>query len=927
MKETFMKINHSKHCAQQVNSCNRLMNGAAYGKGNEFDANQFLTAKTTLSKNMKMLVTGEGLMLRTMVMALMCALGGAALAQTPPNGATATAGAPVAAAAAAPAGPLKPFKEVIKDSKELKGFFTLHQKDEKVWLEIRPEQFDKPFFFSYNVPNSIGERGLYGSQMGRGYQAVFKKIGNQVQLLAKNTEFYATPGTPQAQAVAQAFSDSLIGSAAVVSLPQVESKAVLVDAAALLFADIPGYSTALESAYRMPYALDKVNTSFAKVNVDDALTGLLVNSHFFVPRIAAAPLMPSAVPLPTPPQTTPDPRSFFIGFYYNFSALPAEVMRPRMADDRIGHFVTTSYDFTDDIKPKTSRHFVNRWRLEKQDPSAALSEPKQPIVYWLDKNIPEKYRKSISAGVLEWNKAFEKLGYKNAVVVRQQADSDSFDTMDARHASIRWFVGADVGFAIGPSRVDARSGEILDADIGMSDVFARGARRMIGEDAQALPAAQLHGGDCDFAQEASMEMGFAMDLLDARGEMEMDSPQAEALAQAYVKDVVMHEVGHTLGLRHNFRSSTIYTLKQLQDPAFTKANGLAGSVMDYIPFNLATKGETQGEYVMSGLGPYDYWAIEYAYQPLEAGQEKDALLKIAARSTEPQLAYGTDEDSMGVMVSDPEVNTFDLGADPLAYIQKRLNMSRELWDRLQSRQLKTGDSYETLRRSFEYGFGQFARTVPLAAKYVGGTTFLRDHAGTGRATFTPVAVERQRQALKLVSDSLFTAKSFVFSPELLSRLGVDHFQRSNRNDVSISARLLALQSGALDQLMSDAVAVRLLNSAEKVRDSKKVLSLHELYGSLQSAIWSELANGGEISAARRNLQREHLKRLSNALIKPAAATPADARSLQREQATQLLAALRGAIGKSMSPEARAHLAESQATLSEVLKASLVRSGV
>ncbi|MFZ6656842.1 zinc-dependent metalloprotease [Undibacterium sp. TJN19] len=865
---------------------------------------------------------------------LLCALNGVAFAQTPPatpaavpvangNAAVASTSAPPPAPAASP---LKPFKEIIKDAKEHKGFFTLYQKDEKVWMEIRPEQFDKPFLFSYNIPSSIGERGLYGSQMGHGYQAVFKRIGNQIQLLAKNTEFYATPGTPQAQAVAQAFSDSLLGSAVVLSAPNAESKGILIDASALLFSDIPGYSTRLESAYRMAYSIDRANTSFAKLNVDESLSGLLVSTHFFVPRIAAAPMVPSPVPMPSPPQTTPDPRSFFVGFYYNFSELPKEVMVPRLADDRLGHFVTTSFDFTDDIKPKNSRHFVNRWRLEKKDPTAALSEPKQPIVYWLDKNVPEKYRKAVTEGILEWNKAFEKIGFKNAVVAKQQLESDTFDTMDSRHASIRWFVGADVGFAIGPSRVDDRSGEILDADIGMSDVFARGARRMIGEDMQPT-ASHQHGGDCDFAHEAAMEMGFAMDLLDARGEMDMDSPKAEALAQAYVKDVIMHEVGHTLGLRHNFRSSTIYTLKQLQDPAFTKANGMAGSVMDYIPFNLATKGEPQGEYVMSSLGPYDYWAIEYAYKPIDAEKEKDELTRIASRSTEPLLAYGTDEDSMGIMVSDPDVNVFDLGSDPLTYIQKRLTISRELWDRLQTRQLKAGDSYETLRRSFEYGFGQFARTVPLATKFVGGTTFLRDHAGTGRATFTPVPVERQRLALKLVSDSLFTAKSFTFTPEFLSRLGVDHFQRNSRNDISISARLLSLQTGALDQLMSDVVALRLLNTAEKLRDPKKVLSLHELYGSLQSTIWSELSSGGEITAARRNLQREHLKRLSNALLRPSATAPADARSLQREQANQLLASIRGAVGKPMSAESRAHLSESQATLNEVLKASLIRAGV
>lgn len=877
------------------------------------------------------------LKLKAISIAMLSALLSSACAQTPVSSAATSANlnpTPASASVTTTAGALKPFKEIIKDSKEHKGLFTLYQKDEKVWMEIRPEQFEHPFFFSYNIPSSIGERGLYGSQMGNSYQVVFKKIGNQVQLIAKNTEYYATPGTPQALAVTQAFSDSLLASATVLSAPHTESKALLIDASSLLFNDIPGYSTRLETAYRIPYVLDRSNSSFSKIYTEESLSGLLVNSHFFTPRIAAAPLVPSPVTIPTPPQTTPDPRSFFVGFYYSFAALPAEIMRPRLADDRIGHFVSTSYDFTEDTQPKTSRHVVNRWRLEKADEHATLSEPKQPIVYWLDKNIPEKYRKSISEGALEWNKAFEKIGFKNAIVIKQQTESDSFDTMDARHASIRWFVGTDVGFAIGPVKVDTRSGEIIDADIGMSDIFTRGIRRTITEDMRPLRVASQriadrhqHQSDCEFSQEAAMEMGFAVDLLEGRGELDLDKHKAEELAQAYVKEVIMHEIGHTLGLRHNFRSSTVYSMKQLQDPAFTKINGMAGSVMDYLPFNLSAYGERQGEYVMSALGPYDYWAIEYAYKPIAEVNEAEELAKITARSSEPLLAYGSDEDAGAALVADPDVNSFDLGADPLAYFKKRLLLSRELWDRMQTRQLKSGDSYESLRRSFEYGFAQFARTVPVATKYIGGTTYLRDHAGTGRATFTPVTVERQRQALKMLSDTLFTANSFVFSPELLSRLGVDHFQRNNHSDISISNRLLSLQSAALDQLMSDVVAVRILSSAEKIRAPKKPLTLNELYSTLQSSMWSELASGGDISAARRNLQREHLKRVSNALIRTSPTAPADARSLQRQLAQQLLSAIRSAKGQAISPEARAHLSESAATLTEVLKAPLIRNGV
>ena len=615
----------------------------------------------------------------------------------------------------------------------------------------------------------------------------------------------------------------------------------------------------------------------------------------------------------------------FLGFYYSFMPLPAEPMHSRRADDRIGHFVSTSQDYSDDVTPTTALHLIERWRLEKKDPATPLSEPKQPIVYWIDANVPEKYRASVREGVLAWNAAFERIGFKNAIVVKQQTAADRFDTMDARHASIRWFVGRDAGFAVGPRQVDPRSGEILDADIAISDVFARGARRMVAEDGFSFAAQQPQEMRCDYMQASADEMDFAMDLLEARGELEMGSKEADAVAQAYVRSVVMHEVGHTLGLRHNFRSSTVYTLKQLQDPEFTKQHGLAGSVMDYTPFNLSVKGEKQGEYVSSALGPYDYWAIEYAYKPIAPENEKAELAKIAARSNEPELAFGTDEDVAGFS-SDPDVNAFDLGSDPLAFFQRRLTMSRELWDRVETRTLLPGESYETLRRSFDYGFLQFARTMPVVVKYVGGVTYLRDHAGTGRATFTPVPLARQREALQMLTNSLFKVDSFRFTPSVISRLGPDHFDLKGRPDVSVGGRVLTLQAAALDQLMSDGVAVRLLDSQEKLDDRKQALSLAELYATLQDAVWSELKSGKDISGMRRNLQREHLKRVVAALLRVSATTPADVRSLQRANALRLQRELRSAMGKPVSREAKAHLAESYETLDQALKASMLRAG-
>jgi hypothetical protein len=854
--------------------------------------------------------------------AMLFALGACAGTPTgkvaPPASAASAAGSP----SSAPASAGKPFDEVVKGAVVQPGFFPLWRKDDKVWLEVSPERLEQPFFFSANISHSVGERGLYASQMGPSYLAAFRKIGqSQLQLVALNSSYLAL--TPSEKMLAeQSFSHSLLASAPVVSAPHPTSKSVLVDASFLL-ADIPAYATQIEQAYRLPYALDRAGSFFERTQAGPELTTLSTRMHFAMARIPAPPMVPSPIATP-PPATFPDLRSFFVGYIYSLSALPAQPWAPRRTDPRLGHFSETLFDLSTDTKANPKIRYLNRWRLEKKTPQAALSEPKQPIIYWLDKNIPIAYRQAVQDGVLEWNKAFEKIGFKDAIVVKQQALEDQWDTLDARHASIRWFTGTDVGFAKGPHHADPRTGEILDADIAMADVFSRGARRLVAEEnvAHTAPGARHH---CTHAVESANEMHFALDLLEARGEVAPNSPQADAFVYAVIKDTITHEVGHTLGLKHNFKGSTVYSRSQLQDKKFTEQNGISGSVMDYNAFNLGLSGEPPTSVNNTTLGPYDYWAIAYAYQPFAANEEASELGRIAARSTEPLLAYADDSDAggMGSDGIDPLVNRFDLGDDPLAYYQKRLQLSRELWQRVQTRTPQLGDDPTRARRVLLSGFRPLVRAADLVGKYIGGMHTVRDMPGAQqRPTYTPVASTQQRLALKYLTEGLFQASSFHFDTQFLSRLAPDVEEWERAGPVSIAGVVLQVQTAALSRLLSPGTAQRLLDGSDY---AVHAMTLDEVYTSLQQAIWSELRTHLEIDPLRRNLQREHLKRVQ-ALLLRSAALPPDALSLIRLHATALQRQLSSASAHSskLSVTTRAHLEDSLAQLTQALRASMLR---
>ncbi len=888
-----------------------------------------------------------------------------------------------AAAATPPAPPSSgppPFATVIKDARRVDGPLTFWQKDEKVWIELMPANFGQTLLLSPKIKSGIGEAWVLGGLMGMpingvgGAQIVeFQRVHNQVRLIARNTDVLAKAGTPEARAVADSYSNSLLGSTPVVSAPHPDRKSVLIDASTLFLNDLMGVGMMLQRGLRQGYSADRSNSLITAVRATPQASIIETQVHYYTsnPTMTVFGAPPGA-PVPMLPRFLPDSRSLMVGLHYSLAPLPEVPMATRRADPRIGTFTSTVLDFSDDLQLTPRQRHVNRWRLEKKDPAEVVSEPVKPIKFWIDRNVPHAYRETVRSAILEWNKAFEKAGIRNAITVEQQAEDASFDTLDFGHASVRWMMNADPAFgAIGPSHIDPRTGEILDADIAFEGMSARSLR---GLRAQVLPAstasasAQAMGltapvaafellptrkpGDalpsalamCMHGEVAAEQLGYALDVMEARGELEADSPLAQQFVQDYVKDSIMHEVGHALGLRHNFRASRAYTEAQLSDPEFTRAHGTTGSVMEYNAVNLPSPGKTGGVPFQTTLGPYDYWAIEYAYKPMAVGTtpdtEKAELQRIAARSSEPLLAFGTDEDTYFGL--DPETIQLDLGNDPVAFAAKRLAIARDLFKRQETRALSPQRDYAVLRRSLAFALGDVTRAMGVLARQIGGVATLRDFPGSGRDPLQPVSARVQRESLDLLVRAALAPDGLQITPALQRRLAPDFLDRAESaggpTDFAVPQRLLDLQRAVLAYLMSDGLAARVLDSAAKVDKTDAAFHLTEIYQRLSDDVWSELQQAGDISAPRRELQRDYVNRLAFALVRPSPAARTDARGYARVQARTLLTRLETAQRRAEKPgrrgsplptdaQTRAHLADTIDTLKQSLAASIQRQAL
>lgn len=879
---------------------------------------------------------------------------------------------PVAAPTPPPgpvAGGLPPFATVVKDARRIDGPLTAWQREDRLWFELRPEQLGKPFLFTPKVRQGIGEGLLAGGLMtypvsgAGGTQVVeFTRVHNTIRLVARNTDVLLREGGAESRAVQAGYTTSLLGVAPVASQPHPDRKSILIDATALMLNDMAGVGMQLQRQFRQGYSLDTRNSLVSAVRGSDAGLVVEVQQHWFTGSVATGQTLAPAALLggaaPTVPRWLPDTRSLLLGLHLSFTALPEPPMTPRRADARVGLFSTRVLDFGDELTRTPVRRHVLRWRLDKKDPAAPLSEPVKPITFTIDRNVPPAYRETIRLAILEWNKAFERIGFANAIAVRQQPDDARDDTLDPGYAAVRWMLDADPSFsAIGQVQVDPRSGEIVGANVAFQGLFTRAQRHLRSQllaapQVQALApwlAALSHGegGDladahlhCRHGDGLAEQAAYALELMDSVGDGMPEGERAQRFVLDYLTDTVLHEVGHALGLRHNFRGSRVYGEAELSDPEFTRVHGTSGSVMDYTAVNLAPPGQRGGVPFQLTLGPYDHWAVEYAYRVVPAAEEEAMLQAVASRSAEAALAFGTDEDLSGGL--DAESLAFDLGADPLAFAAKRLDIARELFRRQSTRALPAAQDYSVLQRSLAFALSDATRAIAVAVRQLGGLRTLRDHPGSGRDPIEPVAVDVQRRAFDLVARAVFEPDAFAVPPALQRRLAPDYLARGDGaavpTDFNLPQRVLDLQRAVLAYLLSDQLAQRLVDANRKLDPGAAALDLDEIYRRVARELWSEVDRADSVPPARRELQREHVNRLAFAVLRPAPGVRTDARAAQRREAQALLQRLQArlsprrgarpaALRLALDEPTRLHWLDCLESLKQALEARVPRSGI
>ena len=651
----------------------------------------------------------------------------------------------------------------------IEGMLDIYYETEEdtYYTIVDEENLSKEFIYFYYIISGAQAGGASGGDMGDSSVLEFRKFKDDIALYKKNTIFSYDESNNISKSTLTNILESFVGR---FEVKIEEDGKYLINIDKLFLGEmLVGLTPPKEYAEYYSLILGRIDdkkTYISRVKNYPKNTSIEVTYGFFNPSPKGS------------VDAVPDARYSSIVARHMFVEMPDSNYEPRVADQRIGYFSTKITDLStyDYFKGKD---LINRWRLIKKDPSAELSEPINPIVFWVENSTPEEIKPFVVEAIELWNIAFEKAGFKNAVVAKIQPDDAEWDAGDVQYNVIRWASTPSPRYSgYGPSVANPRTGEMIAADIVQefnSISYGYRLRKIWGYDEDNDPLRQ------------------------------------------WIISLTLHEIGHTLGLRHNFKASWLYDASEIHDTSVTGKNHI-GSVMDYDPINIAPEGVEQGNFFPTVPGPYDIWAIAFGYTQGMNEVERENLL---SQSTKPEFIFGTDDDAMGSPGgnTDPRNKRYDMSSDPITYSVQRLKIIDDKINELPEIFDEPGSTYTELKATFDSLLRDKGRFAESIAIQIGGVYSNRLVVGqeAGMTPFEVVPYEEQKRAMKALNEHLFANDAFVFNPDILKILQSEKRAASYGNsddDPKVHDRVLRMQLSSLSFILHPRVMKRLTNSSK-----------------------------------------------------------------------------------------------------------------